>query len=519
MKNLTIILISALAALVSCTKSKEVHPEIGDGNDEIVTVGMKDVHVEFTRTDHAGLSRVVFHYCPADANGNAQQFDAAEMTKKETFFELVLDDLICDTLYWYYYELFPNSGDAFTIAQKTFHTQACDTPEPPVAELPTVVTIEVTGITAHSISCIGEVINDGGAEVTERGVCWSTNENPALEDNHVAADTGTGTFTATIEGLEANTTYHLRAYATNEVGTAFGLDKEFVTLSGGGAGEVPEGAINGLFTINENGDHVYFSQGNLQYQASTNTWRFAEKQWNCVGGTDYITNEFYGNVVGSTNNDVSSDYSGWFDLFRWGTSGYNHGAVCYQPWSTSNYIADFFAYGRWNNNLNDENGQADWGYNCISNGGNQENIWRTLSIQEWQYVFYTRNTVSGIRYAKAKVNGVNGLILLPDGWIVSVLPLNNTNEPESGFDSNIISLSQWEEVLEPNGAVFLPVTGYRTSVVCWPDREACYFSSSYHNEERVYYVYFHQNNISVGESEYQCYRYVAIAVRLVQDAN
>jgi hypothetical protein len=131
MKKLSIILSFILVAMVSCTKSKEVHPEIGDGNDEIVTVGMKDVHVEYTRTDHAELNRVVFHYCPADANGNAQQFEAAEMTKKETFFELVLDDLICDTLYWYYYELFPNSGDAFTIAQKTFHTQACDTPEPP----------------------------------------------------------------------------------------------------------------------------------------------------------------------------------------------------------------------------------------------------------------------------------------------------------------------------------------------------------------------------------------------------
>lgn len=131
MKNLSIILVCALAALVSCTKSKEVHPEIGDGNDEIVMVGMKDVHVEYTRTDHTELSRVVFHYCPADANGNAQQFAAAEMTKKETFFNLVLDDLICDTLYWYYYELFPNSGDAFNSVQKTFHTQACGTPEPP----------------------------------------------------------------------------------------------------------------------------------------------------------------------------------------------------------------------------------------------------------------------------------------------------------------------------------------------------------------------------------------------------
>ena len=72
--------------MASCTKSKEVHPEIGDGNDEIVTVGVKDVHVEYLRTDHAELSRVVFHYSLADV----QEFDAAEMTKRDDFFELTL---------------------------------------------------------------------------------------------------------------------------------------------------------------------------------------------------------------------------------------------------------------------------------------------------------------------------------------------------------------------------------------------------------------------------------------------
>ena len=132
MKKLSIILALILVTMVSCTKSKEVHPEIGDGNDEFVTVGMKDVHVEYTRTDHAELSRVVFHYCPADANGNAQQFEVAEMTKKETFFELTLTDLFSDTLYWYYYELFPNNGDAFNTVQKTFHTQFFEQPGPPI---------------------------------------------------------------------------------------------------------------------------------------------------------------------------------------------------------------------------------------------------------------------------------------------------------------------------------------------------------------------------------------------------
>ena len=65
-----------------------------------------------------------------------------------------------------------------------------------------------------------------------------------------------------------------------------------------------EGSLPGLFTINADGDQVHFSQGNLQYQASTNTWRFAEHQY------DY---------VGADNANISATYTGWIDLFVWGT--------------------------------------------------------------------------------------------------------------------------------------------------------------------------------------------------------
>lgn len=129
---------------------------------------------------------------------------------------------------------------------------------------------------------------------------------------------------------------------------------------------VPEGAINGLFTINEAGDQVYFSKGNLQYQASTNTWRFAEHQW------DYI---------GEGNTQASPDYDGWIDLFSWGASGYNHGANCYQPWEKGEQF-DHAAYYHNHYDLCDETGQADWGYNAISNGGGQERTWRTLRSSE-----------------------------------------------------------------------------------------------------------------------------------------
>ncbi|MBO6026094.1 MAG: hypothetical protein J6P73_02510, partial [Bacteroidales bacterium] len=140
------------------------------------------------------------------------------------------------TTYSYYYE-FANGFNSMRSATKTFKTEAGgsgggdEPPTPSEITLPTVITAEVSEITTNSAQCGGEVTNDGGAEVTERGICWSTNANPSLNDNHIASGTGTGAFTTMMDSLAASTTYHVRAYATNEKGTAYGLDREFVTAS------------------------------------------------------------------------------------------------------------------------------------------------------------------------------------------------------------------------------------------------------------------------------------------------
>ena len=282
-------------------------------------------------------------------------------------------------------------------------------------------------------------------------------------------------------------------------------------------GEVPIGAISGKFTINANGDQVYFSQGNLQYQASTNTWRFATNQWDYVGGTDNH-GYFYGNVSGSTNNNISATYSGWIDLFGWGTSGYNHGAVCYQPWSTSTNYSDYYAYGSSTCNLYDQTGKADWGYNAISNGGNTEGQWRTLTRDEWFYVFYSRPTLSGIRYAKATVNYVEGVILLPDDWSSSTYSLSNTNSYTASFSSNYI-FSQWT-TLESAGAVFLPITGFRfLPSILYIDRvdpRGYYWSASYLDSNFAHLVYFYDSYLHAASNGNRCCGY---SVRLVRDYN
>ena len=94
---------------------------------------------------------------------------------------------------------------------------------------PTVKTNEVSSVVQDAAICGGVVIDDGGVEVTARGVCWSTSQNPTINGSHTDDGTGEGDFTSTITGLTAGTTYYVRAYATNEKGTSYGEEKSFMT--------------------------------------------------------------------------------------------------------------------------------------------------------------------------------------------------------------------------------------------------------------------------------------------------
>ena len=101
------------------------------------------------------------------------------------------------------------------------------------AFLPTVTTNTVSSITTTSATCGGNVISDGGTTVTARGVCWSTSQNPTVSNSHTTNGSGTGSFISSLTGLTANTTYYVRAYATNSAGTAYGNEVSFTTTNGG----------------------------------------------------------------------------------------------------------------------------------------------------------------------------------------------------------------------------------------------------------------------------------------------
>lgn len=260
----------------------------------------------------------------------------------------------------------------------------------------------------------------------------------------------------------------------------------------------------GVFSVGPNAtDKVYFSQGNLQYKASTNTWRFAENQ------SDYI-----GNAVGNTA--PSSSQANWIDLFGWGTSGYNNK----YPYMTSPTNSD---YGNGNTNIADTN--YDWGmHNIISNGGNATKQWRTLTKDEWNYLLNTRSET--YRYAKCKMsNSTYGLIIFPDGFNPTTVgvSVNSPNTTNALFTSNAISNANWLK-MEAAGCVFLPAAGIRTPspiTVSSVNTVGYYWSSSCYYESNAYYIVF--KGVSDASSEVRPTgngeRSKGCSVRLVKNAN
>jgi len=97
--------------------------------------------------------------------------------------------------------------------------------------LPTVTTTEVTSTTSSTAISGGTITSDGGATITAQGVCWGTTSNPAISNSKVANTSGTTSFSSNLTGLTANTTYHVRAYATNSEGTSYGNEVTFTTLA------------------------------------------------------------------------------------------------------------------------------------------------------------------------------------------------------------------------------------------------------------------------------------------------
>ena len=231
----------------------------------------------------------------------------------------------------------------------------------------------VGNTTSTSVRALGNVSNISGTFVTERGFCWSRNHNPTISGSHLASGFGTGIYSCNITGLDSDTPYYLRAYATNSVGTSYSEEVEFLTGNNGGGG---------------GDDHQYVDLG-------------------LPSGTLWATCN-----VGANEPEEYGDFFAWGETepkttYNWANYKYCNGSFnqltkyCYDSNSGYNGFTD---------NLTilepiDDAAIANWG-----------NGWRMPTDEEWQELY--NNTT----YIWTTQNGVNGCLFMASNGNSLFLP-------------------------------------------------------------------------------------------------
>ena len=252
---------------------------------------------------------------------------------------------------------------------------------------------------------------------------------------------------------------------------------------------VSDKPLAGAFSVSAD-KQVRFSRGNLQYTQSTQTWSFAEHQYDMIGDA---------NVNGSGLADI-------IDLFGWsGSTGSAKWGIGTSQ-SYSDYSGDF----------------VDWGTNTI--GTDAPDTWRTLTYDEWYYLRYTRSNADNlVGVARINLNAdgseyANGLVLLPDDWtcpagVTFKSGFSNTGSVQAYADYQTFTLSDWQK-LEAAGAVFLPASGDRGgSGVFNVQYYGFFWSATPYDTGIANCLYFGSDGTDWGDY----YRFAGQAVRLVQD--
>lgn len=344
---------------------------------------------------------------------------------------------------------------------------------------------------------LGYVTNGGDSSISidDWSFVWSrTNTEPTIFDHEGAPIQPSGWGQTDMLDLEPEQVYHVRPCVVYNGGNIdYGETMHFKTTKKGG--------LTGAFTINDNGGKVCFSQGNLQYLGSVNRWKMAESQWEYLGD----------------NGQGSESQTADRDLFGWGTSGHDHGAVEFNPWATALNYTKYYAYGKYFYNLFDKTGEADWGHNRIYvneyNTVHDDDGWRTLTNDEWGKLLSICKWAGRFSPGSIVVDGTTyrGHILLPDDWTgvadITFVP-NATDWTTNTYDKN-----QWYE-MEAKGAAFLPAAGYRegTSVGHF-NSVGYYWSSSAQGEESAWRMMFNKTGYEKGS----VYRFRGFSVRLVHN--
>ena len=228
------------------------------------------------------------------------------------------------------------------------------------------------------------------------------------------------------------------------------------------------------FSVSET-KQVYFSSGNLQYHCKNKEWRFAPLQYDRIG---------------DDNANISDDYDGYIDLFGWGTGD--------NPTLASKSYADYATFTDWGDNIKDGN------------------VWQSITFDEWLYLIHERENALE-KYCFAEVAGVQGVIFLPDDWVLPEGVSFNCGvafywDEETFKTKNNYSAEDWQK-MESAGAVFLPAAGFRWgTTVYYVGNHGYYWSSTVCDTESARELDFGSDDMGIGYRD----RCDGFSVRLVR---
>ena len=302
--------------------------------------------------------------------------------------------------------------------------------------LPVVVTSSVTDITSTSAKCGGNVTDEGASSVTERGICWSTSQNPTVSNSHTTDGTGTGTFTSSMTGLTANTTYYVRAYATNSAGTSYGNELSFTTQEDTGNYFCITALDAGTTTVS------MAKEGNaptvhLEYKKNNGAWTAFT-----VGSTNISLSQndkvFFKAPDGQPNNTFANSLGDYYNHFVIGGGNVDvSGNIMYLLDPTGNKItlasANNYTFSNLFNGCNKlvsanqlslpATTLADWCYYSMFKGCSNLHYIRMLATGNLNATGTLYEWVSGVPstgdfYKKAGANLPSGINGIPYGWTV-----------------------------------------------------------------------------------------------------
>jgi uncharacterized protein (TIGR02145 family) len=239
-RSVLLILAAGVLGAIGCKKEKkEVFATVTTAAVTGITGSAAVTGGTVTNTGNSGISQIGIVYATHTAPTLTDSL--RNSTTGGSTFSINLANLNANTVY--YVKAFAINATGTAYGNEVTFTTA--------KGLATVTTTTVTNISAAAAtgSSGGNVVNDGGAPITGRGVCWSSKPHPTITGNATTDNTGTGTFTSTLSLLAANTIYYYRAYATNSFGTAYGNELSFNAGSTATVQDI-DGNVYNTITIN-----------------------------------------------------------------------------------------------------------------------------------------------------------------------------------------------------------------------------------------------------------------------------